>query len=185
MKRKNLRVAFIDLRKAFDSVGHDALWTSCRKLGVPEHFIKYCHNFYKNSSTRIVLDEKLSQPIRSRRGIKQGDPMSVHLFNTVVDYCTDKLRKDIGYTLGEEKIQFLAFANDLVILSEDSAGLRVNCDLVTEQFSLAGLKANPAKCATLNIARVSKYPTAGMTSLPAQNMFGHWYRAATINQLKI
>ncbi|KAF6018978.1 hypothetical protein EB796_022713 [Bugula neritina] len=32
-KGKNLRVAFIDLRKAFDSVGHDALWTSCRRLG--------------------------------------------------------------------------------------------------------------------------------------------------------
>ncbi|KAF6033257.1 hypothetical protein EB796_008436 [Bugula neritina] len=149
--RKNLRVAFIDLRKAFDSVGHDALWTSCRKLGVPEHFIKYCHNFYRNSSTRIVLDEKLSQPIRSRRGIKQGDPMSVHLFNAVVDYCTDKLRKDIGFTFGDEKLQFLAFADDLVNLSEDCAGLRVNCNLVAEQFSLAGLKANPAKCATLNI----------------------------------
>jgi len=118
---------------------------------MPEHFIKYCCNFYRMSSTRIVLDGKLSEPIQSGRGIKQEDPMSVHLFNAVVDFCMEKLRKDIGYKLGEERIQFLAFADDLVILSENSAGLQVNCELVAKQFSLAGLAANPAKCATLNI----------------------------------
>jgi len=31
-RRRNLRVAFVDLRKAFDSVGHDALWTARRRL---------------------------------------------------------------------------------------------------------------------------------------------------------
>jgi len=32
------RLVFLDTRKAFDRVGHNAIWTACRRLGVPEHY---------------------------------------------------------------------------------------------------------------------------------------------------
>ncbi|KAF6025834.1 hypothetical protein EB796_015852 [Bugula neritina] len=40
-KCRNLRLAFLDMRKAFDSVGHGALWAACKRLGIPEHLVRY------------------------------------------------------------------------------------------------------------------------------------------------
>ena len=38
---ENLSMALLDMRKAFDSIGHRALWAACKRLGVPEHLIEY------------------------------------------------------------------------------------------------------------------------------------------------
>ena len=38
---KNLRIGFVDVKKAFDSVSHDSLWVACKHLGVPERLILY------------------------------------------------------------------------------------------------------------------------------------------------
>lgn len=52
-KYKNLRVAFVDVKKAFDSVSHNLLWVACRRLGVPEHLVHYIQRYYKASNTRL------------------------------------------------------------------------------------------------------------------------------------
>lgn len=118
---------------------------------MPEHLTRYCSTFYSRSSTRLVLgNDQLSERIISRIGIKQDDPLSVHLFNAVIDLCTSKLNPNIGYTFNE-KVSFLAFADDLVLLADSSEGLDVNCRKGMEELSLAGFKANAEKSATLNI----------------------------------
>ena len=117
---RNLRIAFLDMRKAFDSVSHGALWVACRRLGIPEHWIEYCSKFYQLSSTRLVLQDGLSDRITSRRGIKQGDPMSVHLFNAVIDLCVQRLNKNIGFHLGGEVISYMSFADDIVLMAESN-----------------------------------------------------------------
>lgn len=43
---KNLHMAFVDLRKAFDSVNHDYLWRACAKKGLPASFLDYIIRFY-------------------------------------------------------------------------------------------------------------------------------------------
>ena len=100
------------MRKPFDSVSHGALWIACRRLGIPEHWIEYCLKFYQMSSTRLVLEDGLSDKIRSRRGITQGDPMSMHLFNAVIDLCVQRLNKNIRFHLGRGVILYMTFAAD-------------------------------------------------------------------------
>lgn len=158
-KKRNLIVAFLNMRKAFDSVGHGALWVACRRLGVPEHLIRDCSMFYKESSTWILLGgDKLSDRIQSRRGIKQGDPLSVHLFNAVTDFCTEKLNRKIGFDIDSNTVNFLAFADDLVVLADSNEGLDVNCRHPMDALSLVGFQANAEKSATLNIkARRGKW----------------------------
>ncbi|KAF6027086.1 hypothetical protein EB796_014612 [Bugula neritina] len=148
---RNLTLAFLDMRKAFDSVGHGALWAACKRLGIPEHLVNYYSEFYSMSSTRLVLGNTLSNEITSKRGIKQGDPMSVHLFNAVIDLCVQKLNRNIGYMLGGEKITYMAFADDIVLFAESKEGLCVNVELLNNELRKAGFEANPGKCATISI----------------------------------
>ena len=156
---KNLSMAFLDTRKAFDSVGHGAIWAACRRLGVPRHLIEYFSRFYAMSSTRLVLGDRLSDKITSKRGIKQGDPVSVHLFNAVIDLCTSRMNHQIGFKLDADSVlSYMAFADDLVIVSETKEGLEVNVELLMQGLKKAGFAANPAKSATLNIvARSGKW----------------------------
>jgi hypothetical protein len=179
---KNLRVAFLDMKKAFDSVGHEALWAACRRLGVPEHLVNYCSHFYSRSSTRLVLGGgRLSDPITSKRGIKQGDPLSVHLFNAVIDLCTSKINHNIGYKFPNgELLDFLAFADDLVLLADSKSGLEVNCNTLINELKLAGFEPNPLKSATLGIvARRGKWLCDGSSFL---NLGGGLVPAVGINE---
>ena len=119
VRKRNLNIAFLDMRKAIDSVSHAAIWTACKRVGIPGHLINYCKAFYARRSTEIVLGkDKLSDRITPRRGIAQGDPLSIHLFNAVIDMCTESIRDDTGYQLDRKKVSYLAFVDDLVLLAD-------------------------------------------------------------------
>jgi len=104
--------------KVFDSVSHQTLWVACRKLGVPEHLIKYLKGFYDKGTTKLKLPRKMGREIEINRGIKQGDPQSAHLFNAVIELCTENLDNNINYKFKNgATITYMAYADDLVFFS--------------------------------------------------------------------
>ena len=154
---KNLKVAFVDVAKAFDSVSHQTLWVACRRLGVPEHIVSYLKHFYAQGTTRIKLPGKLGRVIEIKRGIKQGDPLSVHLFNAVIELCTEKLDKDIGYEFKNgANLTFMAYADDIILFSKTESGLKHNFKILEDQLALCGLNINYKKSATLGITSKRK-----------------------------
>lgn len=147
---RNLRLAFVDMRKAFDSVGHDALWVACERVGVPPHLLQYFRTFYKYSSSQLILERGLSAPVTTRRGIKQGDPMSVHLFNAVIDMCMEALHKEIGFDLyedgdGQGKLSYMAFDDDLVLFADSNGGLKVQTSALLGRLRECGFDLNAQK----------------------------------------
>ena len=151
-KYKNLNLCFVDVAKAFDSVSHDSIKYACKKLGVPDHLINYISHFYQNSSTCLKFNSERSESIKVTRGIKQGDPLSVHLFNAVVNLATSKLNDRFGFSIDSKlKLKFLAFADDLVLLADSQVGLQKNLDILIEEFGLSGLKLNVKKCSSMAI----------------------------------
>lgn len=54
------------------------------------------------------------------QGVKQGDPMSVHLFNAVIDWTLSKLDPELGITINDERLNHLAFADDIVLFTHTS-----------------------------------------------------------------
>jgi len=83
------------------------------------------------SSTRLVLGDALSVSITTKRGSKQGDPMSVYLFNAVIDFCKQKnFNTNIGYKIGDELVTYTAFADNIAKIT--SAGcFSLSCFLGT------------------------------------------------------
>lgn len=93
----------------------------------------------------------MNHTIHSGRGIKQGDPLPVHLFNVVIDMCTDKLDEQIGFDLEQERLTFMAYADDIILFSKTDAGLKANFNTFRDELHHAGLAVNARKNATLYI----------------------------------
>lgn len=146
-----LRLAFIDVSKAFNSVRHNTLWLACKRMGIHPHLINHFRRFYADSYTRLGLGEKKSEPIQPMRGIRQGDPLLLHLFNAVVDMCTDKLDSDTGFDLESDRLTFMAYADDIILFAKTRAGLKHNFEILKTELRHAGLAINARISAMLSI----------------------------------
>ena len=148
-----LCLAFIDVRKAFDTVSPEALENACHRAGVPSPIVQYIRGVYSSNSTRLTVGGELSASISCRRGVKQGDPLSCFLFNLVMDWCLGALDPNLGVKMGEEGIlNHLAFADDTAIITESEAALDHQVTAVVKDLALCGLRVNAAKCSTIRIS---------------------------------
>ena len=64
-----------------------------RKLAgkFPHHSFESIKGAQHRSTTCIKVKGSMSEPISVCKGVKQGDPMSVHLFNAVIDWALSSL----------------------------------------------------------------------------------------------
>ncbi|NXH69166.1 PO21 protein, partial [Hydrobates tethys] len=114
--------------------------------GVDEHIIALIKNLYHNINNPIDLKNEQSDPIGIRIGVKQGDPMSPILFNLSVDPLLCKLEEDgFGFQHCSKNITTLAFADDLVLLSESWDGMQKNIEILEVFCNLTGLKTQGEK----------------------------------------
>ena len=98
---RNLYIAYIDYRKAFDSVPHSWLIRVLEMYKIEPLIINSLQQLMKKWTTILQLKAKISQimsdPIRIQRGLYQGDSLSLlwfclalnplsHLLN-ITNYC--------------------------------------------------------------------------------------------------
>ena len=151
--RKEINVVFLDLAKAFDTVSHDSIFNALRRHRVPEEVIDGIREMYESASTVIRVGEETTRPIKILRGVKQGCPLSPLLFNIVMDELLLRFdqRNDLGIQVGNEKVSIMAFADDLVIITESGEQCCLALDICSEFFGQNGLKVNAKKCASLRV----------------------------------
>ena len=101
------------------------------------------------------MSGKKSEPIGVRRGVKQGDPLSVHLFNAVIDWAlSSTLDPSLGIEVAGASLNHLAFADDIGLLTHTSVGAQSQIDRLNDHLGKCGLKisaGNSGKSASLGI----------------------------------
>ena len=65
-----LNIAFMDVKKAFDSVSHRSILVAAARLGVPPPFLTYLRELYGDAQTRLRIGTELSEPIKLGRGVR-------------------------------------------------------------------------------------------------------------------
>lgn len=149
---QSLNIVFCDVKKAFDSVSHQSMVRACSSVGIPAPWVRYLQNAHTGLTTVLKLDP-LMRSIDCTVGVRQGDPVSCHIFNYVMAVAIQEVSEDIGIPFRglERPLGYGMLADDTFLVSETKAGLRRTFFEFEKALSKQGMKLNPAKCKTLQV----------------------------------
>lgn len=121
---KPLYLAFIDYRKAFDSLHQCKIWESLKEQGINRCYIDILREVYENCSARVQL-ETLGDEFTIKRGVRQGDPVSPKLFSAVLENIFRQLNwQNMGLNIDGRRLHHLRFADDIVLFEERPENLQ-------------------------------------------------------------
>jgi len=130
-KKKPLYYCFVDLKKTFDIVSHEALWQVLVGLGVKGRFLQCLQAMYAKDTIRINHpSEGVTSSFGCQQGVKQGCPLSPLLFRLYLDALKGHLdgKECDAPTLANVHVWLLLFANDLALTSKLEVGLQQQLD---------------------------------------------------------
>lgn len=156
-KRRQLHILSLDVQKAFDTVAHNGVYKVLYKYGIPARMVSYLQKLYKTATTTFEVDGEYSASVLPGRGVRQGDPLSPLIFNLVMNEVLAMVQDEVGYCLEDQRVNVLAFADDLLIVGSTTRGTQMSFDRVIEAlWRLFGLRLSPAKCAVFSLMLAGK-----------------------------
>lgn len=150
---KKLYVAFFDLKKAFDMVNRTLLFYKLlTEYGIGGNFLKILINIYEENDIFVKLSQGLTQPIRTKTGVKQGCVLSPLCFNLFINNLPSLFNNSPGNPkfcdpalLGDSPTNCLMWADDCAIFSLSEKGLQNSIDVTANFFQSLGLPVNTKK----------------------------------------
>ena len=88
-KHKTLAVCWLDLKSAYGSVHHSLIEYSLKHYHAPPKFYNMIRFFYQELSASAITPEWSTAQIPLNIGVFQGGPLSVMIFNTVINTLVD------------------------------------------------------------------------------------------------
>ena len=131
-KGNKLYACFIDFRKAFDTVCHEGLLLKLQRAGINGKIYELIKSMYQNSISRVKCKNTLTDPIEVKQGVHQGSVLSPLLFNIFINDIGNTLLVDSAPVVYDTKVNYLLYADDLVLLSTSEEGLQRNIDKIHE-----------------------------------------------------
>ena len=116
--------AWVDVRKAYDTVDYKVLRVVLQMHKFPVTLINAIMKVVKRTSTRLIADTKTgnetSSPIHLKKALLQGDSFCPRLFTIYLNPLTWKIKTMKGYTLSKPiqlKITQLMFIDDIKLFT--------------------------------------------------------------------
>lgn len=108
-KQRGLLASF-DLRHAFDLVNRDFLFRNMCSLGFDPNLVRLLNRIGSLSSSRLLVNGHLSEAFPIERSVRQGDPLSMHLFVLYLQPLLKRLETVCGPDL------VVAYADDVSVI---------------------------------------------------------------------
>ena len=83
--QQNLHHFFIDFKKAFDRIWHEALWATMRKYNINASIIRAIENLYDKAQSSVLFNGSTGEWFKTTVGVRQGCLLSPTLFNIFLD----------------------------------------------------------------------------------------------------
>lgn len=143
----------LDLRKAYDTIDWNFLRSMLQSLKFPEQFIDRIMECLTTPRFPVLINGSPYGYFASRRGLRQGDPMSPYLFAMAMEYLSKLLEKLDSRSVfryhpkcKQLKLAHLCFADDIMLFYRgDAVSPFILKDYVTQFADTTGLRVNLQK----------------------------------------
>ena len=121
--------------------------------GFPETFVRWILECLSTVSYTFNVNGELTEPLKAKRGLRQGDPISPYLFVLCMEYlsrCLNQLQRNPHFKFHPRckklNLTHVCFADDLLLFTRgDLSSVRAIYEAFTLFSSASGLKANMSK----------------------------------------
>ena len=141
----------LDFEKAYDKVKWPFLQQVLRLKGFDPKWCDWIQEFTKKGSVGVKVNDDIGHLFQTKKGLRQGDPLSPILFNIVADVLAILIAraKADGHVDGliphlvDGGVSILQYADDTIIFMDDDLQKALNMKLILSIFEqLSGLKIN-------------------------------------------
>jgi hypothetical protein len=138
--------AFIDVKKAYDTVWRNGLWKRLWDEGIRGKMWRVVRGMYTTVESAVLVGEEKTEWFELHTGVRQGCVMSPVLFSLFINGLAREVKeKGMGVKMGERRVTLLLYADDIVLLSETPADLQRMMDVVSEYSRKWRFSINPKK----------------------------------------
>ena len=141
-----------DLEKAYDLVNRDVLWGIMAAMGYPIQFVDWLKTLYSITQLCPLNGSAIVGTIDDAQSVRQGCPLSIHLFAIYVEPLLMRLSRSIvGFDLLGEQVKVRAFVDDLTVFVSSRADILRACGIIEEFCAWTNARINKAKTKLLGL----------------------------------
>ena len=137
-------LAFVDYRKAFDSVETTAVINALHEVGVNPAYVDIVRRIGEESTTDIQLSSEICH-VKINRGVRQGDTISPKLFAATLEAVFRRMNHQGGIMIDGEQLTHLLYADDCVLFAKNPADLQQDLQQLIDLSKKVGLEVNLRK----------------------------------------
>jgi len=144
--KKSTFCAFIDFRKAFDSIDRNLLWCKLNNMGMSTKMLSAIKSLYSNVSSCVRVNGYFTEWFNVNTGLRQGCSLSTVLFNLFINDLA-ALVKGLhkGVDIGTEYVSILLYADDIVLIAENEDDLQSMLTVLNDWCNSNGMMVNASK----------------------------------------
>ena len=118
-----------------------------QKMGIEGTYLDIVKAIYDKPIANIIVNGEKLKPFPLRSGIRQGCPLSLLLFNIILEVLATAIRKEIKVIqIRKEEEKLSLFADDMVLYIENTKdSIRKLLDLISEFSKVTGHNINTQK----------------------------------------
>ena len=148
-KHYTISCVFFDLRKAFDSVPHQALLNKLHGLNLPTHIFNWITDYLSNRYQQVVYCGVTSHVLPVTSGVPQGSILGPLLFLLYINDLPSSLSDGASTVL---------YADDILLYKPirsnlDRSSFQLDVTLITNWISNNHLTINTSKTKSMTISR--------------------------------
>ena len=120
---KDTHHLFIDFKAAYDSTDRCSLYAAMEEINIPQKIIALFKAMMNNTQCRVTIQNRLSEPINVKNGVRQGDALACLLFNIALEKVTRDAAVNIRGIIFYKSVQIPAYADDIDIIGRTQSAM--------------------------------------------------------------
>ena len=142
----------LDFRKAFDTIEWEFIQRTIALFNFGNSIQRWISIFYSKTESAVLNNGFCTNYFQLSRGVRQGCPLSPHLFVLAVELLACKIRQDQeiqGINIFGKELKLSQFADDTTLFNSNCNSVEKAITILENFGDISGLKLNPSKTKAL------------------------------------